>query len=101
MKDRDNGKTLGDLKLPEGTVMKADKRNEDYIQRAELLTKLNRFTPKAESAFSEIFARFSSDGKMLPAGLASLTAVCLRTASAPTPRFRDQQFRLHGEIDLR
>jgi hypothetical protein len=78
VKDRDNGKTLGELSLQEGTVMKAEKRSEDFVERAELLTKDKTFTSKAQTAFSEIFARFATNDKMFPADLANFTAVCIR-----------------------
>ena len=76
-KDRDNGKMLEDLKVGDGDNIRATKRSEDFVARTALLSKQKLLTDKAKAVFSEVFERFSKDGKMLPIDCASFTRVCL------------------------
>eukprot|EP01022_Parablepharisma_sp_SALTPOND_P004330 TRINITY_DN120104_c0_g1_i1.p1 TRINITY_DN120104_c0_g1~~TRINITY_DN120104_c0_g1_i1.p1 ORF type:complete len:1287 (+),score=154.13 TRINITY_DN120104_c0_g1_i1:6286-10146(+) len=75
-KDRDNGKTLEDLKISDGDLIRAAKRSEEFVARANLI-KNKAFTEKAKIVFTEVFERFSKEGKMAPADCANFTRVCL------------------------
>jgi len=75
-KDRDNGKTLEELKITDGEVIRASKRSEEFVARVSLL-KNKAFNDKAKAVFMEIFERFSKDGKMTPLECAAFTRVCL------------------------
>ncbi len=75
-KDQDNGKTLEELKICDGDLARATKRSEEFVARTNLL-KNKAFTEKAKAVFSEVFERFSRDGKMTPTDCAAFTRVCL------------------------
>ncbi len=76
-KDRDNGKMLEDLKVVDGDSIRATKRSEDFVARTALLTKQKSLADRAKVVFTEVFERFSKDGKMSPSDCASFTRVCL------------------------
>lgn len=80
VKDSDNGRTLEELKVPEGEVIKVTRRTEEFIPRVSLV-KDKALTDKARSVFTELFDRFSKHAKMLPANYAEFAQGCLGDAT--------------------
>jgi hypothetical protein len=76
VKDSDNGRILEELKVPDGEVIKVTKRTEEFIPRVNL-HKNKALTDKARSVFTEVYERFSKEGKMFPSNYAEFTQVCL------------------------
>jgi ubiquitin carboxyl-terminal hydrolase 34 len=83
--DRDNGKTLEELKIQYDDQIRVYKRSEEYVARVELLAKDKKLCEKSRKVFTEIFNRFASEGKMSANDCASFTRVCLGTVALPQP----------------
>ena len=76
VRESDNGRTLEELKVPDGEVIKVIKRTEEFIPRVNL-HRDKILTDKARSVLTEVYDRFSKDGKMFPPNYAEFTQVCL------------------------
>lgn len=73
IKDNENGKTVGDIRLKTGQYLTVQKRPTPPIQEAELLID-NKFTTQADRVFRDLFAKYSKDGKMNQEDLASFVS---------------------------
>ena len=80
-KDRDNGKTLEEIKIGNGDIIKVLRRIEESptFPKADLVTLERKLTPRATAAFTEIFGRFAKQGaqKLFLPDLAAFTRACL------------------------
>ena len=66
IKDNENGKTIGDLRIKNGETLTAAKRPTPPIPQANLLNPDGSFNPAAKKIFVEWFEMFSENGKMSP-----------------------------------
>jgi len=64
IKDKDNGKTIGDLEFKNGESLVANKRNLDNIENAPLTNLDGSLTEDAEAIFHSWFDDFSPNGYM-------------------------------------
>jgi len=64
IKDNENGKTLGDIRIRNGEGLIATKRATPPIAQANLLNPDDSFTPEAKAIFVGWFNIFSENGKM-------------------------------------
>ena len=64
IKDNENGKTLGDIRIRNGENLVASKRPTPPIPQANLLNPDDTFTPEAKEIFVGWFNIFSENGKM-------------------------------------
>jgi hypothetical protein len=74
--DRDTGKILEELNVPDGEQITVTKRSEEFTPRVNLVRN-KVLTDKARSVFTEIYERFSKEGKFTRQGCAEFTQVCL------------------------
>ena len=74
--DKDNGRTLDEIHLKDGEIIRVIKRSEEFVSRADILNGRN-LTEKAKSVFLEIFERFSKEGHMQKQHILEFTKICL------------------------
>lgn len=76
IKDNENGRTLGDIRLKNGESLIATKRPTPPIPQATLLLPDNSFNPEAKVIFEGWFRTFSENGKMNSDGCAAFIHSC-------------------------
>lgn len=74
--DKDNGKTMEEIHVNNGDTIRAIRRTEEFVSRADLLIG-RTLTEKAKLVFYEIFAKFSTDGHMTKKHVVEFTRICL------------------------
>eukprot|EP00743_Colponemidia_sp_Colp-15_P003962 GILK01004274.1.p1 GENE.GILK01004274.1~~GILK01004274.1.p1 ORF type:complete len:2187 (+),score=414.92 GILK01004274.1:440-6562(+) len=83
IKDKDNSKTLVELKFKNGETVMVSKRTANQ-QRVALLTSEGQVIPQAAKIFLEWFHRFAKDGKMDRQGIADFIHSCTGDACKAT-----------------
>ena len=76
IKDNENGKTLGDIRIRNGETLTASRRPTPPIPQANLLMPDGSLAPAARKVFTEWFEMFSENGKMTPEGCANFIHSC-------------------------
>ena len=76
IKDNENGKTLGDIRIRNGETLTAAKRPTPPIPQANLLMPDGSMNPAAKKIFIDWFEMFSENGKMSPDGCAAFIHSC-------------------------
>jgi len=76
VKDNENGKTLGDIRIRNGENITANKRPTPPIPQAPLVYSDGTVNPLAKKIFLEWFDTFSEDGRMSPQTCADFIHSC-------------------------
>ena len=76
IKDNENGRTLGDIRIKNGETFTGQKRPTPPIPQAPLILSDGTLNPLARGVFQEWFKTFSEDGKMSQNHLAAFIHTC-------------------------
>ena len=76
IKDSDNGRTIGELRLKNNESLIADKRPTPLIPQVALTNPDGSLVPAAKAIFTEWFTHFSENGKMNPDKCADFINSC-------------------------
>ena len=64
IKDKNNGKTLQEIKIIQNEILKVKMKNEENNSKIRVLFEDGKLTEKAKIMIEEIFNKYSTDGKM-------------------------------------
>ena len=64
MNDKDESKTIGELQLSDGDIIKVLEKNERNSTKYDIMLDRYRLTPRAQEASADIFENFAKDSKM-------------------------------------
>jgi len=76
IRDNENGKTIGEIRIKNGETLSASKRATPAIPQANLIEPDGSLNPLAKKIFVEWFTTFSEDGKMSPDHCAAFIHSC-------------------------
>ena len=98
IKDRENGRTLKNLKFRSSETVTISRRNVNK-PKANLLDSDNKLTPRAEKIITSWFKKYADKGEfMSPEGCAAFTNSCTGDPCKPGDR-RMQEFFLNNDSD--
>lgn len=76
IKDNENGRTLGELRIRNGETIQAQRKPTPYVQQVALTNSDGSLVDGAKAIFTEMFEKFSENGKMAPEGCAAFIHSC-------------------------
>ena len=76
IKDNENGRTLGELRIRNGETIQAQRKPTPYVQQVALTNPDGSIVDDAKVIFTEMFHKFAENGKMSPDGCASFIHSC-------------------------
>jgi len=77
IKDGDNGKTIGELRIRNGDTLIVSKQSNTNIPKAPLFMPDGELNPKVAKIFLTWFHKFAKEGKMNPEGCAAFIHSCI------------------------
>ena len=95
IKDNENGKTIGDLRIKNGENLTATRRPTPPIPQASLLLSDGSLNPAARKIFVEWFEIFAENGKMSPDGCANFINSCTNDGCKGEDKRVKEVFTIH------